>query len=89
MLEIFRKIKKGFQLYFPSHRTIGKAGVNAHIEFPVFISSPQNVIMEEDTRIRRGCDFQNSENEDFFKKNKLYYVSKYLLKSGFNKRFLQ
>ena len=24
-----------------------------------------------------------------FKKNKLYYVSKYLLKSGFNKRFLQ
>ncbi len=63
MLEIFRKIKKGFQLYFPSHRTIGKAGVNAHIEFPVFISSPQNVIMEEDTRIRRGCDFQNSEND--------------------------
>ena len=24
-----------------------------------------------------------------FKENKLYYVSKYLLKSGFNKRFLQ
>ena len=61
MLNIIKKIQRGLRLYFPSRRILRKAGTNAHIEFPVFISSPKQVIMEADTRIRRGCDFQNDE----------------------------
>ena len=60
MVNIFKRIKRAFNVYFPSRHTIGKAGKNSVIEFPVFISSPKDVIMEPDTRIRNGTKILNS-----------------------------
>lgn len=63
MFNLFRKIKRGIQVFFPSRRSIGKAGANSYIEFPVFITSPKQFEMEADTRVRKGCKFINAESE--------------------------
>lgn len=60
MFSFIEKIKRGISVYFPSKRNIGKAAPNCVIEFPTYISCPKDVIMEPDTRIRKGTKIQNA-----------------------------
>lgn len=42
-------------MFFPNRRNIGSSGPNSYIEFPCYISYPQSVHMEADTRLRQGA----------------------------------
>lgn len=61
MLGIFKKIKRAIAVFLPNRKRIGGAGSNSYIEFPVYISCPQSVFMESDTRLRGGSKILVSE----------------------------
>lgn len=61
MLGVIKKIRRGFDVFFPTRKSIGKAGKNSFIEFPVYMSVPKAVFMEEDTRLRQGTKILTSE----------------------------
>lgn len=50
---MFDKLKRIYK-FFPSRKNIGSAGKNSRIEFPVYISCPESVHMEENSLIRQG-----------------------------------
>lgn len=62
-LHLLNRIKRGISVFFPTRKTIGGAGANTVIEFPVFISSPKSVFMESDTRLRQGSKLLNAETD--------------------------
>lgn len=61
VFSILKKIKHKFDQYFPNKWNVASAGKNAHIEFPVYMASPESVYIEEDTRIRQGSKILNQE----------------------------
>lgn len=60
MFNILKKIQRGISVFFPTRKSIGGAGSNSHIEFPVFVSTPKNLFMAPDTRLRQGSKLLNS-----------------------------
>lgn len=54
MFGLFKKIKRAISVFLPTRNSIGSAGINSYIEFPVYISCPKSVSMEADTRLRGG-----------------------------------
>lgn len=58
---VIKKLKRAVMVYLPRPNTIAYAGKSAYIEFPVFMSSPKDVVMEEYTRLRQGSKLLNSE----------------------------
>lgn len=54
MFGLFKKIKRAFSVFLPTRKSIGSAGINSYIEFPVYISCPKSVSMDADTRLRGG-----------------------------------
>ena len=61
MFELLKKIKRAISVFLPSRKSIGSAGINSYIEFPVYISCPKSVSMEADTRLRGGSKILVSE----------------------------
>lgn len=59
-MAILKKIKRAIEVFFPTKSSIGSAGVNSYIEFPVYMATPKMVFMEEDTRLRQGAKLLNS-----------------------------
>lgn len=54
LVNIFKKIRKGLNVFHPSRGAFGSCGKTTVIEFPVYVSYPKSVFLEEDLRIRQG-----------------------------------
>lgn len=54
MFSIFRKIKRGMNVFFPSKSSFGSCGKTSTFELPIYISYPKSVYLENDLRIRQG-----------------------------------
>ena len=63
MFGLIKKAKRAIEVFLPTRKSIGSAGANSFIEFPVYMSWPKAVFMEADTRIRQGCKFLLSSEE--------------------------
>lgn len=63
MFAILKKIKRAKSVFLPGRSSIGKAGKSTHIEFPVYISYPKNVFVEDDVRIRMGTKIMVTETD--------------------------
>ena len=60
MFGFVKKIKRAIEVFFPTKRSIGGAGINSYIEFPVYMATPKMVFMEKDARLRQGAKLLNS-----------------------------
>lgn len=63
---IISKIRAFKQCMMPSRNDFGSAGANANIGFPVYITSPKSVHIEENAVIRLGTKILNARNEHVF-----------------------
>lgn len=63
---IISKIKSFKRCMMTSRSDLGSAGCNATIGFPVYITSPKSLHMEENTVIRLGAVFINNKNEHIY-----------------------
>jgi acetyltransferase-like isoleucine patch superfamily enzyme len=63
---ILSKIRSFKHCIIPSLSDLGSAGKNAVIGFPVYITSPKALHMEENTVLRRGASIQNNKNEHVY-----------------------
>lgn len=61
MLNIISKIKRGINVFFPSKKAFGACGKSSTFEFPIYISCPKSVYLEDDLRIRQGTKVLISE----------------------------
>lgn len=62
MFGIVKKIKRALNVFLTSRKDFGSCGNTAVIEFPVYISCPSSVYLENDLRIRQGTKILISEN---------------------------
>lgn len=58
---IFSKIKRALTVFHPSKSDFCSIGKNSIIEFPVYISWPKSVSIEENVRVRQGTKILISE----------------------------
>lgn len=63
---IFSKLRSFKRCMMPSRKDLGSAGKNAIIGFPVYITKPQAVHMEENSVIRLGTKILNNVNEHVY-----------------------
>lgn len=63
---IIRKLRSFKQCMIPSRSDFGTVGRNAIIGFPVYITNPQAVHIEENAVIRLGAKILNSEKEHIY-----------------------
>lgn len=65
-MSILSKIIALKRCWFTSLSDLGSSGKNSVIGFPVYITSPKNVHMEDNTVIRLGAYFINNSGENIF-----------------------
>lgn len=65
-MSIVSKISALKRCWFTSLSDLGSSGKNSAIGFPVYITSPKNVHMEDNTVIRLGAYFINNSGENIF-----------------------
>ena len=63
---IISKLRSFKHCMMPSRKDLGSAGKNAIIGFPVYITAPQAVHMEENSVIRLGAKILNNINEHVY-----------------------
>lgn len=63
---IISRIKEIKHNIFPSRSNFGSAGKNSNIGIPTFITSPEDVFMEENAVLRLGASIQNNPGERVF-----------------------
>ena len=63
---LIKKLKEFKRCMMTSRRDLGMAGKNVTIGFPVYITHPKTVHMEENTVLRSGASIQNTELEHVY-----------------------
>ena len=63
---IIRKLKSFKRCMMPSRSDFGSAGKNLNVGFPVYITSPQTVHLEDNTVLRAGLSIQNNHQEHVY-----------------------
>ena len=63
---IINRIKQFKSCIMPSPKNLGSAGKNAVIGFPVYVTSPKSLHMDENSVLRRGASIQNNKNEHVY-----------------------
>lgn len=63
---IIRKLKSFKRCMMPSRNDFGSVGKNLNVGFPVYITSPQTVHLEDNTVLRAGLSIQNNHQEHVY-----------------------
>ena len=66
MFGMIKKLIRAKSVFFATRKSLGSSGENTYIEFPVYISWPQSVFIESDTRIRQGTKILISEKDRLY-----------------------
>lgn len=61
MFNIIQKLKRGLNVFLPSRSSFGSCGKTSTFEFPIYVSCPKSVYLEDDLRIRQGTKILISE----------------------------
>ena len=65
-MSIIRKLKSFKHCMMPSRSDFGAVGKNLNVGFPVYITSPETVHLEDNTVLRAGLSIQNNHQEHVY-----------------------